>query len=98
MQNRRNFLKQAGMMLAGGLVAPQLLSSCSGKSASTTEAAATEAVKKNMAKDTVLLNVECGYNAQSSRMESKAYYTIVSDISTDEEYLDEELKEKENGK
>ena len=48
MQNRRNFLKQAGMMLAGGLVAPQLLSSCSGKSASTTEAAATEAVKKNI--------------------------------------------------
>lgn len=32
MQNRRNFLKQASLMLAGGLVAPQLLSSCGGKS------------------------------------------------------------------
>ena len=31
MQNRRNFLKQASLMLAGGLVAPQLLSSCGGK-------------------------------------------------------------------
>ena len=30
MQNRRNFLKQASLMLAGGLVAPQLLSSCGG--------------------------------------------------------------------
>lgn len=57
-----------------------------------------ENVKKNMAKDTVLLNIEWGYNAQSSRMESKVYYTIFSEISTDEEYLDEELKEKENGK
>lgn len=28
MQNRRDFLKQASMLLAGGLVAPQLLSSC----------------------------------------------------------------------
>lgn len=57
-----------------------------------------ENVKKNMAKDTVLLNVEWGYNAQSNRLESKVYYTIFSEISTDEEYLDEELKEKENGK
>ena len=32
MQNRRNFLKQASLMLAGGLVAPQLLSSCGGTS------------------------------------------------------------------
>lgn len=32
MQNRRNFLKQASMLLAGGLVAPQLLSSCAEKS------------------------------------------------------------------
>jgi len=56
-----------------------------------------ETVKKNMAKDTVLLNVEWGYNAQSNRLESKVYYTIFSEISTDEEYLDEELKEKENG-
>ena len=31
MQNRRNFLKQASLMLAGGLVAPQLLSSCGGR-------------------------------------------------------------------
>ena len=48
-----------------------------------------ETVKKNMAKDTVLLNVEWGYNAHSNRMESKVYYTIFSEISTDEEYLDE---------
>lgn len=33
MQNRRDFLKSASLMLAGGLVAPQLLSSCTGKSA-----------------------------------------------------------------
>ena len=57
-----------------------------------------ETVKKNMTKDTVLLNVEWGYNAQSNRLESKVYYTIFSEISTDEEYLNEELKEKENGK
>lgn len=31
MQNRRNFLKQASLMLAGGLVVPQFLSSCGGK-------------------------------------------------------------------
>ena len=41
MQNRRNFLKQASLMLAGGLVAPQLLSSCGGKSG---QAAATASV------------------------------------------------------
>jgi sugar phosphate isomerase/epimerase len=33
MQNRRDFLKSASLMLAGGLVAPQLLSSCAGKPA-----------------------------------------------------------------
>ncbi|MDH6533784.1 sugar phosphate isomerase/epimerase [Parabacteroides sp. 52] len=33
MQNRRDFLKNASLMLAGGLVAPQLLSSCAGKAA-----------------------------------------------------------------
>ena len=53
-----------------------------------------ETVKENMAKDTVLLNVEWGYNAQSNRVESKVYYTIFSDIATDEEYLNEELREK----
>ena len=30
MQNRRDFLKQASLLLAGGLVAPQILSSCGG--------------------------------------------------------------------
>ncbi|GHU82111.1 sugar phosphate isomerase [Bacteroidia bacterium] len=30
MQNRRDFLKQASLMLAGGLVVPQLLTSCGG--------------------------------------------------------------------
>ena len=57
-----------------------------------------ETVKENMAIDTVLLNVEWEYNAQSNRVESKVYYTIFSEISTDEEYLEEKLKEKENGK
>ena len=57
-----------------------------------------ETVKENMAIDTVLLNVEWEYNAQSDRVESKVYYTIFSEIATDEEYLNEELKEKENGK
>jgi len=33
MQNRRNFLKQASLLLAGGLVTPQILSSCAGKAA-----------------------------------------------------------------
>ncbi|MDL2208374.1 sugar phosphate isomerase/epimerase [Parabacteroides sp. OttesenSCG-928-O15] len=32
MQNRRDFLKQASLLLAGGIVAPQLLSSCAGNS------------------------------------------------------------------
>ena len=39
MQNRRDFLKQASLMLAGGLVAPQLLSSCAGKSGQTAASA-----------------------------------------------------------
>lgn len=34
MQNRRDFLKRASLMLAGGLVAPQLLSSCAGQASS----------------------------------------------------------------
>lgn len=34
MQNRRDFLKQASIMLAGGLVAPKLLTSCAGNAAS----------------------------------------------------------------
>lgn len=33
MQNRRDFLKQASLLLAGGVVMPQLLSSCAGKAA-----------------------------------------------------------------
>lgn len=57
-----------------------------------------ETVKENMAKDTVLLNVEWEYNAQSNRVEPKVYYTIFSEIATDEEYLNEELKEKEKRK
>lgn len=57
-----------------------------------------EKVKENMTKDTVLLNVEWEYNVQSNRLESKAYYTIFSEIATDDEYVNAELKEKENGK
>ena len=50
MQNRRNFLKQASLLLAGGLVAPQILSSCGGKSASNgaVAEAAGEAAKKHI--------------------------------------------------
>ncbi|MFA7155819.1 MAG: sugar phosphate isomerase/epimerase, partial [Proteiniphilum sp.] len=40
MQNRRNFLKQASLMLAGGVVVPQLLTSCAGKSKPVADAAA----------------------------------------------------------
>ena len=47
MQNRRNFLKQASLMLAGGLVAPQLLTSCGGGNGSAA-GAATEAAKKHI--------------------------------------------------
>ena len=36
MKNRRDFIKQASMMIAGGIVAPQLLSSCGGGSSSST--------------------------------------------------------------
>lgn len=57
-----------------------------------------ETVKENMAKDTVLLNVEWEYNAQTNRLESKVYYTIFSEIATDDEYVNAELKEKEDGK
>lgn len=57
-----------------------------------------ETVKENMAKDTVLLNVEWEYNNQTNRLESKVYYTIFSEIATDEEYVNAELKEKEDGK
>ena len=53
-----------------------------------------ENVKENMAKDTVLLNVEWEYIAQSNRLESKVYYTIFSEIATDDEYVNAELKEK----
>lgn len=38
MQNRRDFLKQASIMLAGGLVVPQFLSSCANKSAASESA------------------------------------------------------------
>ena len=50
MQNRRNFLKQASLLLAGGVVAPQILSSCGGKSASNgaVAEAAGEAAKKHI--------------------------------------------------
>ena len=43
MQNRRNFLKQAGLLLAGGLVAPQLLTACGGKANTNAAATAAEA-------------------------------------------------------
>jgi sugar phosphate isomerase/epimerase len=43
MQNRRDFLKQASLMLAGGLVVPQLLSSCAGKTKPAADAAAATA-------------------------------------------------------
>ena len=33
MQNRRDFLKRASLLMAGGVVAPQLLTSCGGKTA-----------------------------------------------------------------
>lgn len=52
MQNRRDFLKKASIMLAGGIVTPQILTSCGGKTASTTAsteaATATEAVAKRI--------------------------------------------------
>lgn len=43
MQNRRDFLKKASIMLAGGVVAPQILTSCGGKTASTTASTETAA-------------------------------------------------------
>jgi sugar phosphate isomerase/epimerase len=36
MQNRRNFLRQASLLLAGGMVAPHLLTSCGGKTSAAT--------------------------------------------------------------
>jgi len=36
MQNRRDFLKKASLMLAGGVVAPHILTSCGGKTSSST--------------------------------------------------------------
>ncbi|MDR1500627.1 MAG: sugar phosphate isomerase/epimerase [Tannerellaceae bacterium] len=41
MQNRRDFLKQASLVLAGGMVAPRLLTSCAGK---TTAAISTKTI------------------------------------------------------
>jgi sugar phosphate isomerase/epimerase len=38
MQNRRNFLRNASLLVAGGVVAPQLLASCSGKGAASVAA------------------------------------------------------------
>lgn len=43
MQNRRDFLKRASLLLAGGIVAPQILSSCGGKTNTATTEAAAEA-------------------------------------------------------
>ncbi|MDR3261492.1 MAG: sugar phosphate isomerase/epimerase [Tannerella sp.] len=40
MQNRRNFIKQTSIMLAGGMIAPQLLSSCGGGKKTTETATA----------------------------------------------------------
>ncbi|MCC8197234.1 MAG: sugar phosphate isomerase/epimerase [Tannerellaceae bacterium] len=47
MQNRRDFLKRASLMLAGGAVLPQLLTSCGGGSTSGA-AATTSATTKNI--------------------------------------------------
>lgn len=43
MQNRRDFLKKASLLLAGGLVTPQLLTSCGGKTGSATAEVAEQA-------------------------------------------------------
>ena len=45
MQNRRDFLRQAGLLLAGGLVAPQLLTSCGGKTKTDAAQVATKTAK-----------------------------------------------------
>ena len=39
MQNRRDFIKQASMLIAGGIAVPQILSSCGGGSSSSSSAA-----------------------------------------------------------
>ncbi len=41
MQNRRDFLKKASLMIAGGMVAPQILTSCGGKGSGSAAASAT---------------------------------------------------------
>lgn len=51
-----------------------------------------EIVTEKMATDTVFLNVDWGYNAQTNRVESKAYYSLGSETKTDEEYLEEQSK------
>lgn len=41
MQNRRDFLKKASLMIAGGMVVPQILTSCGGKGAGASAASGT---------------------------------------------------------
>lgn len=45
--------------------------------------------KKLMETDTVLLDVEWRYNGQTNRVESEAHFMDLSEIATDEEYLEE---------
>lgn len=56
-----------------------------------------EEAKRLMANDTVLLNVDWHYNGQTNRVESEAHFMALSEIATDEVYL-EESKEDKNGK
>lgn len=57
-----------------------------------------EMAKEKMATDTVLLHVDWKYDAQTNRLESEAYYTVLSEFETDEEYMEEELKKQNDEK
>lgn len=51
-----------------------------------------EIVKEAMTNDTVFLHVDWAYNAQNNRLEAKAYYSLYSEMQTEEEYMAEARK------
>lgn len=51
-----------------------------------------EIVKKQMKTSTLLLHVDMKYDPQTNRLKSEVGYTALSEVKTDEQYMEEELK------
>lgn len=47
------------------------------------------AIKKELHKESIFLNVEFGFDLQSQRITSKMYYDKISEIATDEGFIND---------